>query len=135
MPFHYNYLLCLTGALGIFSSFRYLKIKNGLLAKVSCFLAPMTFGVYLLHEHIEIRDRWLVWMQGFFGPIPDTAPALALHMICSVLIVFFAGIFVDFIRIQIFKFIGRVLENTRFMAWLNYKAANLKTAGMDAKKN
>jgi len=132
VPFHYNYLLCLTGALGLFSSVRYLKVTNRFISKSAIFIAPMTFGVYLLHEHIEIRDRWLVWMQNFFGPIPNTVLSFAGHLITSVFVVFFAGVFVDFVRMQIFNFIGRILENTKFMAWINYKAGNLKNAGLDA---
>ncbi|MCR4902112.1 MAG: acyltransferase [Butyrivibrio sp.] len=131
VPFHYNYILCLTGALGIFSSFRYLKIRNRVISNISCFLAPMTFGVYLLHEHIEIRDRWLVWMQNFFGPIPGTVFSFAGHLLISVIVVFFAGVFVDFIRIQMFNFVSRMLENTKLMAWINYKAENLKSAGLE----
>ena len=134
VPFHYNYLLCLTGALGIFSSFRYLKVKNRIVSNVACFLAPMTFGVYLLHEHIEIRDRWLVWMQSFFGPIPKTPLAFLGHLLLSVVVVFFAGVFVDFIRVQIFSFIGRMLKNTKFMAWLDRKAGNLEKAGLGENK-
>ena len=94
----------------------------------------MTFGVYLLHEHIEIRDRWLVWMQSFFGPIPKTPLAFIGHLLLSVVVVFFAGVFVDFIRVQIFSFIGRMLKNTKFMAWLDRKAGNLEKAGLGENK-
>ncbi len=113
VPFHYNFVFCLTGALGIFSFFRFMKIKEGAIANVIRNIAPYTFGVYLLHEHIEIRDRWLVWLEGIFGTVPqDSVIFYILHLILCVVIVFCAGIFVDWIRGIIFLFIKRVMRNT-----------------------
>ena len=113
-PFHYNYILCLTAALGLFSAFRNLRIREGMFADAVRFLAPFTFGVYLLHEHREIRDQWLVWIQSFIGEIPyANVAALLLHIITSVIIVFLAGVMVDFIRGMIFEWVVRVLRNTR----------------------
>ncbi|MCR5674770.1 MAG: acyltransferase [Lachnospiraceae bacterium] len=113
-PFDYNYILCLTAALGIFSAFRYLKLKEGWLAQAVRFVAPLTFGVYLLHEHREIRDRWLVWVQDFIGPIPrENVPLLVLHIIASVIIVFLAGIMIDFIRGTMFRWFIRVMRDTK----------------------
>ncbi len=116
-PFHYNFILTLTAALGLFSAFRFLRFREGLPAKLVRFLAPYTFGVYLLHEHREIRDRWLVWIQEFIGPIPrGHAVLLIFHIISSVIIVFLAGVMVDFIRRMIFEWLARILGGTRTAA-------------------
>ncbi len=112
-PYHYNFILTLTAALGLFSAFRFLKIREGRFAAAVRFVAPLTFGVYLLHEHREIRDQWLVWIQEFIGPIPQDDPfLLCVHIIVSALVVYAAGIMVDFIRKTIFEWVVRVLSET-----------------------
>lgn len=113
VPTHFNFIFTLTGSLGLFSLFRYYRMKEGALANVSRFVGPLTFGVYLLHMHLEIRDRWVVWMEHLMGEIPTESVILfAWHLVRSVVIVFLAGIFVDWIRKMIFDFLGRVLHDT-----------------------
>ncbi|MBP3813067.1 MAG: acyltransferase [Butyrivibrio sp.] len=113
VPTHFNFIFTLTGSLGLFSLFRYYRMKEGPLAQVSRFVGPLTFGVYLLHMHLEIRDRWVVWMEHLMGEIPTESVILfAWHLVRSVVIVFLAGIFVDWIRKMIFDFLGRVLHDT-----------------------
>ena len=117
---HYNFVLCLTGALGIFSLFRYMTIREGMLANLARVVAPLTFGVYLFHEHLEIRTRWLFWMESLFGPVPTTNPGIFLvHLLLSVTVIFLAGIFIDWIRSMVFEFIARLLRGSRLMRWLN----------------
>jgi surface polysaccharide O-acyltransferase-like enzyme len=113
VPTHFNFIFTLTGSLGLFSLFRYYRMKEGPLAQVSRFVGPLTFGVYLLHMHLEIRDRWVVWMEHLMGEVPTESVILfAWHLVRSVVIVFFAGVFVDWIRKMIFDFLGRVLHDT-----------------------
>ncbi len=114
VTFHYNFILCLVGALGLFSTFRYLKIKEGIIAKGARILAPYSFGIYLLHEHLEIRDRWVEWMIGIFGPIPSTIIGIIVHMIVCVFTLFVSCVFVDWIRSVIFGFVERVCSSTWF---------------------
>ncbi len=119
VPSHYNYIFTLTGALGLFSFFRFCPMRENLFAKVIRYIAPLTFGVYLVHEHIEIRDRCIVWLSGIIGEVPvDSVFALAWHMLRCVVIVFLAGLFVDWIRMIIFEYIGRTLHDTRLFAWI-----------------
>ena len=113
-PFDYNYILTLTAALGLFGAFRFLRIREGLMAEVLRVMGPLTFGVYLLHEHLLIRDQWIDWVQDFIGEIPRENPLfLVIHMITSVIIVFLAGIMIDFIRVNVFRWLARVLGNTK----------------------
>ena len=82
-------------------------------ADVVRFLDPLTFGVYLLHMHVEIRDRWVEWMESLMGSVPTySVPLFAWHAVRSILLVFLAGIFVDWIRKMIFDYVGRVLHDT-----------------------
>ena len=114
VPCHYNFFFALTGALGLFSVFRFMRLKENLLADVIRIIAPYTLGVYLLHMHFEIADRWVEWIEHIIGETPlDNVLTFFIHLVVSVLIVFFAGIFVDWIRKYIFNFFGRVLGDTR----------------------
>ena len=114
VPCHYNFFFALTGALGLFSVFRFMRLKENLLADVIRIIAPYTLGVYLLHMHFEIADRWVEWIEHIIGETPlDNVLTFFIHLVASVLIVFFAGIFVDWIRKYIFNFFGRVLGDTR----------------------
>ncbi len=113
VPFDYNFIFTLTGSLGIFSFFRFFKMREGRFADAVRFIAPLTFGVYLLHMHLEIRDRWVGWLEHLMGEVPmDNVVLFAWNQLWSVLIVFAAGIFVDWIRKMIFDFLGRVLHDT-----------------------
>ncbi len=113
VPIHLNFIFTLTGSLGLFSLFRFYKMREGWFADVVRFIAPLTFGVYLLHMHIEIKDRWVIWLTHLLGEVPTESIILYLwHLIRSVLIVFAAGVFVDWIRKMIFDYVGRVLHDT-----------------------
>ena len=114
VPFHLNFIFSLTGSLGLFSFFRFYKMRDNRFADVVRFVAPFTFGVYLLHMHLEIKDRWLGWLENLMGEVPkDSVILFAWHQLRAILIVFVAGIFVDWIRKTIFDYVGRVLHNTR----------------------
>ena len=88
-------------------------MKEGRFADAVRFMGPLTFGVYLLHMHLEIKDRWIGWLESFLGEVPlESVPLFIWHAVRSVLIVFAAGIFVDWIRKCIFDNVGRVLHDT-----------------------
>lgn len=119
VPCHYNFFFALTGALGLFSVFRFMRLKENLFAEAIRIIAPYTLGVYLLHMHFEIADRWVEWIEHIIGETPlDNVLTFFIHLVVSVLIVFFAGIFVDWIRKYIFNFFGRVLGDTRLFRFI-----------------
>lgn len=106
VPFHYNFLLCFGAALGLFAVFSKLSIKEGKGADKIRFISPAVFGVYLIHEHVDIADRWLSWMKalcGGGGQDIDSPVNYFGFMILQVLIVFVFCIFVDKVRILLFK--------------------------------
>ncbi|WP_158588760.1 acyltransferase [Butyrivibrio sp. X503] len=114
VPNHYNFIFTLTGALGLFSVFRFMRLKENKFAEAIRIIAPYTLGVYLLHMHFEIADRWVEWIENIIGETPlDNIPMYFIHLVVSILIVFFAGIFVDWVRKYVFNFIGRICENTK----------------------
>ncbi len=122
VPVHLNFIFTLTGSLGLFSFFRFYRMKENRAADVVRFVAPLTFGVYLLHMHIEIKDRWVNWISHLIGEVPhDSVPLYGLHLLESIIIVFVAGVFVDWVRKIIFDYVGRVMANT----WLFKKIKQL----------
>ena len=97
-------------------------MRRNLAADVVRAVGPLTFGVYLLHMHEEIKDRWVEWLEHLLGDIPHySIPLFAWHALLSILIVFVAGVFVDWIRKMIFEYVERVLHDT----WLFKKVREL----------
>ena len=47
--------VCLS-AVYVFLAFKHLNIKNERLSKIICFVSPLTFGVYLIHDSPEMRS-------------------------------------------------------------------------------
>ena len=122
MMFSYNFIFTLTASLGLFSMFRFLRLKDNAFASLVRFIGPLTFGVYLLHMHVEIRDRWVYWISNLIGPVRlDSVWLFIWHAIRCIIVVFVAGIFVDWIRKMIFDFMARVLHDT----WLFKKIRQL----------
>lgn len=106
MPYTYNHLLCLTGAVSLFYVFQNVSLREGRAADVIRLLASGTFGVYLLHEHILVRYRWLAWlkadqMKESFLFVP--------HMVCCVLLIYAVGTAVDLARAWVFRRVAAVI--------------------------
>ncbi len=73
-------------------------------------VAPYTLGVYLLHEHIELRSLWPFWL----GAASEYSPwALAPRAVGSVALVFAVGILVDMARGALFDTAGKILGRWR----------------------
>ena len=104
MPYCYNYFLTLTGSVALFYVFKQIKVKEGTLTTWICRIAPHTFGVYLLHENLAIRNLWPVWfgVEGVKG-----SPLFVLQMIFAVVIVFVFGMIVDFVRKKLFGLLDK----------------------------
>lgn len=98
-PYHYNHILCLLAAVGLFFAFLHQNIPEGFFAKAVRRIAPYTFGVYLLHENAAIKFLW----PGFMGMGENMAGKFSLlHWLGTILLIFAVGILVDFIRSLLF---------------------------------
>jgi surface polysaccharide O-acyltransferase-like enzyme len=105
MLYAYNHLLCVAGAVSLFYVFKNLRIREGRLAGTVRKLAPYTFGVYLLHEHILVRYEWMKWLgvekvQESFLFVP--------HLLLCALAVYAVGTAVDFVRAWVFARVAAV---------------------------
>lgn len=101
MTLCYNYITVLIASVGLFAAFRSLDIKpNQLINRI----AGYTFGVYLLHENIVLRELWpkLLGIEAVNGKWYQI-----LHMLLCIVIVFACGCIIDAIRIMIFDKVGR----------------------------
>lgn len=105
IPLAYNFIFVLTASLGLFAAFEKMKVKENALIRFIVRLAPYTFGVYLLHEHLLLRYAWPEWLMvsrqyGWLRPV---------HFIASVLLIFSLGVLVDFLRERIFRFLEKII--------------------------
>ena len=102
MPYCYNYFLTLIGAVALFYVFKQMKVQEGNAVRLICRVAPYTFGIYLLHENIAVRDLWPVWLgvEGVRGSL-----LFIPQMLFAVVVVFVFGIIIDFIRKKLFQLI------------------------------
>lgn len=106
--FHYNHILNLLAAVGLFYAFVHIKISTeGKPAKVVYKLAPYSLGVYLLHEQIDVRYLWPHWL----GASADgNVLLMILRCLGAVLIVYVVGTLVDVLRSVLFRGISTVVR-------------------------
>lgn len=98
VPFHYNYLLNLTGALGLFSAFWHMHIGEGRAAGFIRFVSPAVFGVYLIHGQEDVAVRWYGWVSGL-----GLLLVYPLRLLLHVSAVFWICIGIDKVRGLIFN--------------------------------
>ena len=112
MPYHYNFVLCLLAAIGLFYGFLKLRIKEGRMADLIRKAGGLCFGVYLLHEHVDLRYRWYWWIKDAVNPSGETGmAAFFVELSGCVIILFTAGLFIDYIRKILFAAAGTLLGN------------------------
>ena len=96
----YNFIFCYTGAVGLFLAFGAFKADNAnKISKTEYFRKPIelfskaTFGVYLIHEHIDMRGLWVKIVDsekllnasiGIFL-INMIGTVLAVYLVCSLI--------------------------------------------------
>ena len=90
----YNHVFPFLAAVGLFMTFLMTNV-SGKVSVVINRIAPYTLGVYLLHENLGVRYAWQNWLG---ADRISGVPGLLLGVLTAVVIVFAAGIFVDFIR-------------------------------------
>ncbi len=106
----YNHILTLFAAICLFVGFYDCRLKEGCLSRIILKIAPYTLGVYLLHEHIEVRNLWPRWLGASVGGNPGL---FVCRCIGSVILVFLIGILVDMARGALFQLAGKLLSGSR----------------------
>lgn len=105
--YSYNHLLCYLAAIGLFVLFANFHIKREGAGKVIGTLAGASFGVYLLHEHIDLRYVWQQWLR--VGKQADSVwfPIL---MAGSILLVYVVCAAIELVRQKVFHQIGEAVR-------------------------
>ncbi len=126
VPFHYNFLLCLTGALGLFCAFSHIRIKEGRAAAIVRWISPAMLGVYLIHEQADVAGRWFGWVNGLTGRLGSafaqtmegtvcvtSVPRYLLLLFLQVTLVFAVCAALDLLRGRLFAALGGLCRNRR----------------------
>ena len=100
----YNSPTVIAASVGLFLFFRTLNIRAEGFGKVVLFVAPLTFGIYLLHEHYLLRNLWVdFWkVNAVF-----TTPLFILHYVGVVLAVFIIGALAEWLRRLLFGLLDK----------------------------
>jgi len=77
----------------IFNIFKNINIKN---IKIINTVASTTFGIYLIHENIFLRD--IIWKRIIQGPKYQDSPLLIINAIMGVLLVFVICTLIEIIQ-------------------------------------
>lgn len=108
VPFHYNFIFCLTAAIGLCGGFLKLEWKEGKGAEIVRKLGGYSFGIYLLHEHPDLRHIWYPFLRKAVNPEGSGGTIMFLaELVFCIVILFAAGIFIEWIRIFLLDLIGR----------------------------
>lgn len=99
MTYCYNYVTVFAAGVCLFCGFMKINITGNKAKKIINRLAGYTFGVYLLHENIAVRQLWPKWL-GIENA--DGKWWQVIHMLFCIAVVFLAGIIVDALRSVIF---------------------------------
>ena len=100
MVFSYNHILTLLAALSFFYAFLHWEAKENKVVRFVSKIAPYTFGVYLIHENVAIRDLWTGWF--LVEKIKDSLLFVP-YMILVIACLFVVCMAIDYIRACIFK--------------------------------
>lgn len=111
VPFHYNFVFCLTAAIGLFYLFLSLRLKEGRGTAVIRQMGKYSFGVYLFHEHPDIRHRWYPFLTGLLNPGGRQGAGFVIgEMIVCVVLLFAAGLVIEWIRSCLGRGLGRLFR-------------------------
>lgn len=106
ISYSYNHIFVLIASVGLFSWGLTKKQPAKVMGVIATTLAPMSLGVYLMHEHVLVRYEWPEWLKvsSLIGKNPFI---FVVSVLGVVLLVYVIGTIVDFIRICIFRLVDR----------------------------
>lgn len=106
VTYHYNHILNLFAAVCLFMAFLHWRPRENPLLRMLVGFAPYTFGVYLIHEHIELRYLWPQWLAAS----SEGAPLLFVgNCLWKVFLVFVICLVADRCRALLFLGVKHIL--------------------------
>jgi len=105
--YSYNHILCYLAAVGLLAAFSHVKAVPERAGKVIGILGSASFGVYLIHEHIDLRYVWPKWLL-----VEEQAQsqAFVLCMTGSIAAVYLVCAGIELLRQQLFLKAGERLR-------------------------
>ena len=114
----YNSPTIIVASASLFLFFRTLSIPEGFLSKIILYVSPLTFGIYLIHEHFLLRNLWTeLWQVN----AAFTKPWFILHYIACIFDVFVICGAIEWIRKSIFDSVYK----TKLLQWFFGKLRKL----------
>ena len=104
--YHYNHILNLCAAICLFMAFYHWNPKEGKVLRAAVSLAPCTFGVYLIHEHIELRYLWPQWMA---ASAEGASLLFVWNCLWKVAVVFLVCLLIDRLRAFVFQVLRKLI--------------------------
>lgn len=107
--YHYNSIFQLINAVLLLLLFKQINIK-GKLATISSFVSSSVFGVYLLHEHPDIRK--IIWNEQLYNALIQADAWIYICMVVLLpLLLFILCLLLDKVR----SLVGRLLAKTKLI--------------------
>ena len=103
-----KYITCFVCSITLFCSFKNFNIKNN--KTINC-IASLTLGVYLIHEHTALRP--ILWNKIIKAPMHSLYVHFPIYAVCSVIIVFIVCCVIEFVRIQCFNLVGKLIKSKK----------------------
>ena len=130
----YSTIFVFLASLFLFLFFRNIEIENSFVKRVVIFLSPLTFGVYLIHEHVLVRSVIYNNIFNFANYQEFPLPLFIFIIFLSVFVIYIVCSLIEYIRIVITKhiknfkivkffirFVDFVIEKTTAIFELIYK--------------
>lgn len=105
----YNSLPVFIASVALFLFFLRVRIKGRVAEKVILFVSPLTFGVYLIHEQLNLR--YLLWTDYLHLDNLTNSPWLVPLVLLTCAGVFAAACIVDLLRTWLFRAVRRTHKN------------------------
>lgn len=106
VPYHYNFVGTLLGAVGLFYFAKGIRIPEGKGADLLRKIGPLSFGIYLLHEQIDVRNLWYPTLTKLVNPKGyDNFFFFTAELWVSIILICGLGLAVDLLRDFLFRFV------------------------------
>ena len=114
-----NSIIITLSAIALFMFFLTMDIKNRLLIKFIEKVAPLVFGVYLIHEWPFLREY--LWTNIFSPKSYANSFLLFPYILYVVVAIFTVGLAMEYVRSKVFRFIEGSSLFASICAWLSSK--------------
>ena len=99
--FRYNSLIVLTASIIFFLLFTKVTIRNKTMNRIITFLAPLTLGVYLIHDNQFLRQ--IIWNDIVDINVADEGGLLLIKAIIVPPVIFICSAVIEYFRRIVFK--------------------------------